>query len=87
MQDVAVFAKTLIEEEELNLHPDDDFLNYVNLGTGEATYSREEACLRNSLMHDAFNVCEASNIDIYSFMQEIFMKSSALDQFIPLPTS
>jgi hypothetical protein len=86
MKDVSAFMHCLVEES-VNAHPDTDFTDYINLSTGEPTYTPEEAAMRNALMSDAFNVCEKTNTDIYSFMQEIFLTETGLDKLIPLPSS
>jgi hypothetical protein len=86
IDDVACFAQAIIEEG-VNLHPDNDFSEYVNDATNENTYSETEAEMRNELMRQAFAVCENNGVDIYSFMCEIFLKVTGLDQYIPLPSS
>lgn len=82
--DVEQFAKLLVEEGS-NFHPDDDFTEYVNYKTGEPTYTPEEAEHRNSLIEQAFEVCEKEEQDIYSVMQRIMLIETGMDQFIPLP--
>ncbi|MVN91461.1 hypothetical protein [Mucilaginibacter aquatilis] len=86
LQDVAAFMHCLIEES-VNAHPDDSFSDYVHIDTGLPTYTNEEAALRNRLMEQAFEVCEGNHADIYSVMQEIFLKETGLDTFIPLPSA
>lgn len=84
--DVRTFFNQLFEEGT-NAHPDDDFNYYVSVGSGEATYTREEAEKRNYLMGVSFKICEGSQVDIYDLMQEIYLKATGLDKFIPLPSS
>jgi hypothetical protein len=86
IDDVKIFTKQLIAEG-VNLHPDDDFHLYVNIETGEPTYVREDAILRNKLMMGAFEICELFNEDIYDLMQEIYLVETGLDKYIPLPSS
>jgi hypothetical protein len=85
MRDVAVFMHCLIEES-VNAHPDTDFNDYVHVETGAPTFTTEEAALRNVLMEQAFEVCGRNNEDIDSFMQEIFLKETGLDRYVPLPS-
>ena len=85
LQDVAAFMHCLIEES-VNAHPDTDFTDYVHMETGEPTFTIEEANLRNRLMEQAFEVCERNQEDIYTIIQEIFLKETGLDKFIPLPS-
>lgn len=86
IEDVAVFTMQLVDEG-LNLHPDEDFDNYISIITGEPTYTRPEAELRNRLMEKCFEVCAQSGIDIYSYMQEIILVATGMDKFIPLPSA
>jgi len=83
--DVIEFTRCLIEEGT-NVHPDDDFFNYVNMETDLPTYNSDEATLRNQLMEQSFIVCEKAGIDIYDLMQEEFLKATGLDKYIPLPS-
>lgn len=85
IEDVKVFTKMLVAEGT-NVHPDEDFRNYVNTESGADTYTPEEAALRNKLMNESFQVCEESDEDIYNIMQEIFLVETGLDKYIPLPS-
>jgi len=85
LKDAADFMHCLIDEG-VNAHPDTDFNDYVHMETGEPSFALHEAALRNRLMEQAFEVCELNNEDIYSFMQEIFLKDTGLDKYIPLPS-
>lgn len=40
-KDVVAFAKLLIQEGA-NFHPDDDFNDYINLETQQATYTKQK---------------------------------------------
>jgi len=84
LDDVVIFAKQLIAEGT-NVHPDDDFNDYVNTETGQPTYSAQEASKRNELMNQCFEVCELAGSDIYDVIQEIYLIETGLDKFIPLP--
>ncbi|BAU51885.1 hypothetical protein [Mucilaginibacter gotjawali] len=85
LNDVAGFMHNLVEEG-VNAHPDELFENYVKIETGEPSFSAGEAAFRNQLMEKSFEICEQQGIDIYSFMQEIFLIDTGLDKYIPLPS-
>jgi hypothetical protein len=86
LEDIAEFMHNLVEEG-VNAHPDEDFKNYVNFETGADTFTENEADHRNKLMEASFDVCEREGVDLYSFMQEIFLKDTGLDKYIPLPST
>lgn len=65
VEDIATFAKHLIHEEKLSVHPDDDFTEYTNYETRLPFYTEKEAELRNQLMNQCFAICEDNNIEIY----------------------
>ena len=71
--------------EGLNYHPDDDFTGYINISTNEATYTTEEAAMRNELNNQCFKVCELEGADIYDISLEIFLIETGMDKFILLP--
>ncbi|WP_457127354.1 hypothetical protein [Mucilaginibacter sp. HD30] len=75
-----------LTEEGTNAHPDDDFNDYVNIDTGEPAYTHDQAELRNRLMEECFDICEAYGKDIYNVMQEVFLIETGLDKYIPLPS-
>ena len=58
IEDVASFAKYLIHEEKLSVHPDDNFFEYENYETQLPFYTKEEAVLINKLMKKCFDLCE-----------------------------
>lgn len=68
IEDVKLFAFQLISDENLSFHPDNDFADYINMETGEATYSVEEVELRNNLMAKCFDICSKNEVDIYELM-------------------
>ncbi|MFL9844067.1 hypothetical protein [Flavobacterium rhizosphaerae] len=72
IQDVETFFKDLYNEG-VSAHPDDDFNDYINYETNEATYTVEEAIVRNELMNRSFIVCENASIDIYELMAQIYL--------------
>jgi hypothetical protein len=85
LENVTEFVTQLVAEG-LNYHPDDDFENYVNIETGEPSYTPDEVALRNRLNAQCFEVCESAGADIYDLSMEIFLKETGLDKFIPLPS-
>jgi hypothetical protein len=84
-EDVKAFVKELVAEG-LNYHPDDDFTGYINISTEEASYTADEAALRNKLNNQCFEVCERERADIYDISMEIFLIETGMDKFIPLPS-
>jgi hypothetical protein len=85
MEDVKTFFHDILKEG-INAHPDELFENYVNIETGEQIFTTEEADFRDKLMEKSYSICEEIGIDIYDTMQEIYLKETGLDQFIPLPS-
>jgi hypothetical protein len=69
LDDVLQFHRALWAEG-LNYHPEEDFFNYVHIrnvdenGNFIRTYTDEEATLRNKLLDQAYEVCEAAGVDI-----------------------
>ena len=63
LEDVKEFVRILIEEENLNFHPDTPFEDYINLNTNQPTYSEEEVVLRNQLLHQAFALDDRFAVD------------------------
>jgi hypothetical protein len=86
IEDVAEFVSQLVDEG-LNYHPDDDFENYVNIESGDASYTLAEATERNRLNTQCFEACDAAGADIYNISMEIFLKKTGLDKYIPLPST
>ena len=68
IKEVMDFAKYLVNELHVPIHPDDDFRHYVNLETGEDQFTPEEAAIGNRLMAECFDVCDKANRDIYDLM-------------------
>ena len=63
--DVELFVKFVYDELQVNFHPDDDFNDYINSETKEATFNKEDAEVLNTLIDDCFKVCERENVDFY----------------------
>lgn len=71
VNDVRDFFKHL-KNAGLNFHPDTDFRDYVNLETGEPTYTEKEVGQLNHLLKLGFDVCKQEEVDIYELAFEIF---------------
>lgn len=67
LNDVQKFAEELVREQVV-FHPDDDFAAYAHKGTGQLTYTADEAAMRNALMGESFDVCKRKNQCIYEVM-------------------
>jgi len=75
IEDVKLFAFQLINEENLNFHPDNNFSEYINKDKNEPLYSQAEVKKLNELMDKCFDVCEKCQVDIYELMgQPLFKK-------------
>lgn len=66
--DVVAFAKYLVNELHVPIHPDDKFEDYVNLENGDHQFTPEESAIGNRLMAECFDICEKNNRDIYDLM-------------------
>lgn len=65
VKDVEAFFHYLVEDRNMTIHPDDDFADYIDSSTHLPFFTAEEATFFNRLMDEAFEVCEASDADIY----------------------
>jgi hypothetical protein len=78
VEDVLNFHRA-IWSEGTNYHPEEDFFNYVHIvgedefGNPIPCYTHEEATLRNTLLDQAYAVCEAAGVDICEVGQDEFM--------------
>jgi hypothetical protein len=68
IEDVKNFVQILMEEENLNFHPDTPFGNYINIDSEEPRYSEAEVTLRDTLLHEAFELGDKLNIDTHEMM-------------------
>ena len=55
--DAADFFRYLYLEASVMFHPDDSFEGYVNIKTGEPSFTPEQCKKFNTLMDQAFAVC------------------------------
>ncbi|HYG40486.1 MAG TPA: hypothetical protein VD908_17780 [Cytophagales bacterium] len=85
LADIEQFIIELVEAG-VNIHPDDDFTQYVNVETGENSFSQERGEEINFLMGQCFKVCDREKVDIYSFALEVFLSKTGLHNYIPLPS-
>ena len=81
IEDVKLFAFQLVNEENLSFHPDDDFLDYINLNTKEPLYSAEEVSQLNIMMDKCFTLCEQAEVDIYELMGEPLFQKMKVGEF------
>jgi len=84
-KDVIAFAEQIVKEG-VSFHCDDDFNDYVNFKTNQQTYTGQEADFRNELMERCFEVCEKNGVDIYNVMNEVLVKETGLNKFMPAAT-
>ena len=77
VDDVKAFFHHLVNERNLNLHPDDRFEDYVSCDDGSNTFSQEECSVYNRLMDESFDVCEKNGVDIYAIGLELMQKTMA----------
>ena len=75
VNDVKEFVTHLIQQEDLNFHPDTDFGEYISVETNEPTFNSQEIVHYNKLMDTCFSICESKNVDIYD-LSMIICKSS-----------
>ena len=57
-EDVTAFIKHLINDLEINWHPDDDAADYISEDTGEPTFTPEQAETVNFLTQKCFDVAQ-----------------------------
>lgn len=74
VEQVQGFTKYLVDDLKVNIHPVNDFAEYIELNTGKQSFDAEEILRGNSLMEECFKVCEANSISIYDLMSNILFK-------------
>lgn len=57
IEDVKAFFGYMINDLDVNLHADTPFCEYVNLETGEPTFTEGECRLYDRLMQESFDIC------------------------------
>ena len=70
LEHVKTFVHILMEEENLNFHPDSPFEDYIFLSTGLPVYSKQEAKTRNGLLNRAFELGQRLGVDTHELMCE-----------------
>ena len=70
-EEVKDFFDHIVNELDINFHPDNDFRDYVSYNTGERTMNDEQAEIYNRLMDEAFDVC---GDDVYEIGSELLFK-------------
>lgn len=75
IQDVKEFVHILIEDENLNFHPDMPFEDYIVIQAKEPTYTTEESAVRNALLNQAFELGERLGVDTHELMCQEGMKT------------
>ena len=81
IEDVKLFAKQLVNEDNLSFHPDDDFADYINMEAKEQYYSEEDTIRLNEMMERCFIVCEQAGLDIYELMGEPLFQKMKIGEF------
>lgn len=72
IEDVVRFFTMLYEDYSLIFHPDSSFNEYVNLATGEKTFTEDESFCLDGIMEDCFVECKESEVDIYDLAEEVY---------------
>lgn len=71
LEDVKNFVHILMEEENLNFHPDTPFEDYIYYETRRPCYSEAEATLRNRLLNECFELGNRLGVDTHELMCEV----------------
>lgn len=68
--DVRNFAEYLCQVRKIQPEPDMPFEDYFNPQTGLPAFSSDECEYFNSLMEEAFELCDMQGIDIYEIWHQ-----------------
>ena len=71
IKEVEDFAKYLVSELKVNINPDTDFADYIELKSCKPTFNSKEIQRGNQLMAECFDVCKKNSMDIYDLMLDI----------------
>ena len=74
IEDVKKFFAFLVNDCSLNFHCDTPFNDYINVLTGDSTFSPSECEKYDSLMQKCFEICEDEEVDIYDLGLSILLK-------------
>jgi hypothetical protein len=72
--DVKMFSNYLVNELNVNIHPDDDFSDYCEMGSARPCFNETEIATGNRLMDECFTVCEEQGADIYELMGQYLIE-------------
>ena len=75
IDEVVRFFDYLVNERDCDLHPDDDFSEYIDYTNGEPCFTVEEVTLYNRLMDESVVVCEKNRADIYEIGMNVVKAS------------
>lgn len=64
------FANYLVNDLKVNIHPDNDFSEYIEYSTFKPTFDDNGIKRGNQLMEECFSVCEEHSVGIYDLMSE-----------------
>lgn len=65
------FLKSVIYDYKCNTHPDDSFVDIVDLNTNELVFSKEDAEILDARMQDCFDIIGDDTYDVlYRYMTE-----------------
>jgi hypothetical protein len=68
IEDVKQFVRILMEEENLNFHPDTPFEDYVFADSGKPNYTATEAKLRDQRLRDCFAFGERNGLNVHELI-------------------
>ena len=75
IKDVETFFHHLIDERNVNFHPDDDFADYVCYADNTSSFTSDEVEIYNRLMDESFDVCKKAKVDIYEIGLPLLQKA------------
>lgn len=70
--DVKNFAEYLLYVRKTITHPDDKFEDYIDTRNGLPVFTPVESEYFNSLMEEAFVLCDAKGVDIYEIWYQVY---------------
>ena len=73
IDDVKEFFTWLLDEG-INFHPEDSFGKYINIETGEPSFSGPVAVELDDLMDQAWSICEKLGVDCCEVACEITLE-------------
>ena len=67
LEDIKYFANWLVNEKDVNFHPDTPFSDYVT-PTGSKLFSQRECTELEKILQACFEICDRYDEDIYEIM-------------------